>query len=419
MKQGDYNVFVIFRFACYEDRHMELGPSSSVLMKASPVFVQQVEVRDENGEGALVYGFSEKPKPNKEVNWSSSSYLTVGSYSWKGYTLWLNKGSKICMRWATQTTALSNIEIVLVKGKHLHLSFCPFSFDDTVYTNTKHQHIYDWNLQNKSMFLQEKVDKTKCWPAVTFPFIALFLNEQVIGKQAEYTIDEDDKYYVGVINSSPKTIMTTFNLSVKSMVYDVSKAKNMCSTLNGSYQLNLQFPNMHYVVVSTADNVRSQPFGDIDGQYVELSFVARVVSYNSILGFPVIIILLVLKSLAVCDSEETVWTDKRPVPLTHRMTAVEDDDETGPSEGLYDAKVCIICYDDQRSCFFIPCGHCATCYACAQRSKQSGWLLFLNQAASAMRHRWRPLQNGDGNEGISCRESREEPLKLGLRCTRF
>ncbi|XP_068654881.1 E3 ubiquitin-protein ligase APD2-like isoform X2 [Aristolochia californica] len=34
---------------------------------------------------------------------------------------------------------------------------------------------------------------------------------------------------------------------------------------------------------------------------------------------------------------------------------------------LYDGKMCVICYDGQRNCFFIPCGHCATCYTCAQK----------------------------------------------------
>ncbi|KAK8704446.1 hypothetical protein V6N13_048068 [Hibiscus sabdariffa] len=311
---------VVLRFGCYGDRHMVLGPSSSVLLKANPVFVQHVEVRDEDGEGALVYGFSEKPELNKEVKWSSSSYLTVGSYSWKGYTLWLNKGSKICMRWATQTTALNDIQIVLVKGE-----------------------------RRQDILL----------PTVTFPFISLFLNEQVIGKQAEYTIDEDDKYYVGVVNSSPKSIMMTYNLSVTSMVYDVLKAKNMCSTLNGSCRIDLQSPNTHYVVVSTADD------SEIDGVYVELSFVARFVPYIVILGFPIIVVLLVLKWLAACVSEANVWTEK-PIPLIYKMTA-EEDHETGSSEGLYDSKVCIICYEEERSGFFVPCGHCATCHACAQR----------------------------------------------------
>lgn len=40
---------------------------------------------------------------------------------------------------------------------------------------------------------------------------------------------------------------------------------------------------------------------------------------------------------------------------------------TSSPEDLYDKKLCVICYDEQRNCFFVPCGHCATCYVCAQR----------------------------------------------------
>ncbi|XP_039071507.1 uncharacterized protein LOC120218648 [Hibiscus syriacus] len=144
-------------------------------------------------QGLLFMGFQRSR--NKEANWSSSSYLIVGSYDRKGYSLWLNKGSKICMRWATQTSRSDKIEILLIKGK-----------------------------------------------------------------EAEYTIDEDGHYYVGVTNSNPRSITMTFNLTVTAMVYDVSKATSVCSALNGSCYLDLQFPNTHYVVVSTADNVKSKHF---------------------------------------------------------------------------------------------------------------------------------------------------------------
>lgn len=111
----------------------------------------------------------------------------------------------------------------------------------------------------------------------------------------------------------------------------------------------------------------------------------------SSVGFFIIIIFLVLKYLGACDTETTVvdtavreisWrTETEPilpektVHLTYGTTAEEDNDdaETGSSssssEDLYDAKLCVICYDDQRNCFFVPCGHCATCYDCAQRYK--------------------------------------------------
>ena len=62
---------------------MVLGPNSSRLMKASSMFVEEVEVRDENRKETLLYGFSEKPELSKEANWSASNYLVVGSYGRK------------------------------------------------------------------------------------------------------------------------------------------------------------------------------------------------------------------------------------------------------------------------------------------------------------------------------------------------
>ena len=46
-------------------------------------------------------------------------------------------------------------------------------------------------------------------------------------------------------------------------------------------------------------------------------------------------------------------------------------------EELYDAKICVICYDQPRNCFLVPCGHCATCHDCALRWGQPHELMFL------------------------------------------
>ncbi|OMO78852.1 Zinc finger, RING-type [Corchorus capsularis] len=339
-----FAVAVSIRYGYYGDCRMVLGPSSSRLIKASSVFVDQVEVRDNNGKGALLYGFSQKPELCRESNWNASNFLIVRSYSRKGYYLWLNKGSRIFIRWATQMSKLDKLEVVMIKGERKSETLLP-------------------NLTNS--------------------FDALFLNEPVIGKEAEYTIEEDDKYYVGVINSNPMSIIMTFTLNVISKVYDVTRSSNMCSTLNGSCRLKLLFPDTQYVVVSTPDSADLA-----DGWYIELSFLARVVTYIAFLGAFIIIVFLVLKYLGACEGETPVvdtytreipWrteTDpilpEKPVHLTYGTTAGEEDDaETGSSssssEDLYDAKLCVICYDDQRNCFFVPCGHCATCYDCAQR----------------------------------------------------
>lgn len=30
-------------------------------------------------------------------------------------------------------------------------------------------------------------------------------------------------------------------------------------------------------------------------------------------------------------------------------------------------RLCVICYDSPRDCFFLPCGHCAACFTCGTR----------------------------------------------------
>ncbi|KAL4376311.1 hypothetical protein GQ457_02G015030 [Hibiscus cannabinus] len=113
-----------------------------------------------------------------------------------------------------------------------------------------------------------------------------------------------------------------------------------------------------------------------------LGFFARLVAYVAILAVMVVVVLLILKYLmefgdqsgdledvrAAAESETDPLLPEKTIPITYGTC--EDDVETGScssGEDLYDARICIICYDEQRNCFFVPCGHCATCYDCAQR----------------------------------------------------
>lgn len=103
-----------------------------------------------------------------------------------------------------------------------------------------------------------------------------------------------------------------------------------------------------------------------------------------------IFILLILKYLGVCDGESAMSVadeappsvgevnERAPIltPSKQASYGTNEEDDVDDSEGssssseeLYDAKLCVICYDEQRNCFFVPCGHCATCYDCAQRSQ--------------------------------------------------
>ncbi|KAF8410149.1 hypothetical protein HHK36_002671 [Tetracentron sinense] len=231
------------------------------------------------------------------------------------------------MRWEVPTSSVSDLLVIVIKGER--------NFETVL-------------------------------PNPSNPLDALVLSNPTNGiGEAEYIIEEDDSYYIGVVNMNPRSIVMAMNVNVSSKMYNTAKAKSMCSTISGLCRLKLLFP-------------RTQ-FGDIDGWDVELSFVARLITYVAILGFVVVIILLILKYLGACDGEmtpdEVIETETDPIlpekaiPFTYGTS--EEDTELGmcstSSDDLYDGKICVICYEEQRNSFFVPCGHCASCYTCAQR----------------------------------------------------
>ncbi|KAL5559136.1 hypothetical protein UlMin_035347 [Ulmus minor] len=335
-------VAVTVRYGYFGDCRMVLGPSSSRLVKANSLFIEEIEARDDDKKGVSLHSFSEKPELSFETNWTVSDYLIVGSYSRKGFSLWLNRGSKIYLRLDAHSSILDHLEAVMLKGER--------NFETLV-------------------------------PKLKNSFNATLLNETISGKEAKYAIEEDDRYYLDIINTNSRSIITTLNVSVSSKMYNLTKAQNECSTTNGSCRVKLLFADTKYVVLTTPNT------GKLDGWYIEISFMARVVTYIALLGFIVIVIFLIFKYLGGCDGENSVEYRSTPVqiqeeitethpilpekPIRHTYGTGEEDEEdeasSTSSEDLYDAKLCVICYDDQRNCFFVPCGHCATCYDCAQR----------------------------------------------------
>ncbi|XP_049355743.1 E3 ubiquitin-protein ligase APD4-like [Solanum verrucosum] len=137
-------------------------------------------------------------------------------------------------------------------------------------------------------------------------------------------------------------------------MYDITKAKSMC--------LNLSYLSPKYVVLATPDTQ------DLSGTYVEISFIARFVTFLGVLGVAVIITCFILKSLGACHDESYEVTESDPISQHQEVKSIygtyEEEANCGrssSSEDLYDGRICVICYDNSRNCFFVPCGHFATC----------------------------------------------------------
>ncbi|PIA32977.1 hypothetical protein AQUCO_04200014v1 [Aquilegia coerulea] len=328
------SVLMIIHYGYNGDTQLVLGPNSSRLLKANSVFVEKIQARDETEEGLVLYGFSDKPKLSLPCNWNVSNHLVlVETHRRRGFSLWLNEGSRILVTWTAHINDFKNLSLTVIKGESNFVTLQP--------SNS--------------------------------PASPVLRNLTYGNIQVEYLISEDDTYYISVENKNPRSIFMAMNVDVSSTMYDTTKANSKCSMINGLCQLKLFFPSTQYILLTTPNS------GNVEGSVIELYFVARLIIYVTILVILVVIIMLILKYFGGYDEprtpeEATMTTEaeplvpERPSPLTYG-TNEEDSDlgSCGSSEDLYDGKICAICYNEQRNCFFVPCGHCATCYECAQR----------------------------------------------------
>ncbi|KAM7510437.1 hypothetical protein LguiB_009312 [Lonicera macranthoides] len=155
---------------------------------------------------------------------------------------------------------------------------------------------------------------------------------------------------------------------------------NMSSTVKRVYLSD------EYAILVSSNELAND---DQDDWEIIVSFLARSVVYITILVVVTIVVSLIIKFLKDCDdrvhreaaeveqeSETTTETNRLLPNLkdsnsgtygTMEADDLESGNSSSSSDELYDGKICIICYDQHRNCFFVPCGHSATCYDCAQR----------------------------------------------------
>lgn len=141
--------------------------------------------------------------------------------------------------------------------------------------------------------------------------------------------------------------------------------------MNSTRNFNLLIPQRQRIVLPTDENNNNNIQASIE------ILLARIGIYAAILGTIFIVVFLIFKYLGSCNDSGRAASETEPlVPqkIIGLPYGTDEDDEgyttagsSSNSDDLYDGKICVICYDTLRNCFFIPCGHCATCHDCAMR----------------------------------------------------
>ncbi|XP_057816171.1 E3 ubiquitin-protein ligase APD2 isoform X1 [Cryptomeria japonica] len=326
----------------YGTSQLVLAPNYSHLIEASPIFVKEIQLKyDEQEGGPVLYGFSNKPKLDVERNWSLKHTLYIDPDYHKEFAVWLNAGSKFWLSCEDKSFGFLDILLVVLKGE---------------------ESLQEW-IQDPSN-----------------PHLGL-LRLKISGYgETEYIVKEDGNYYFVVGNFNQHSAEVVMRLNFTSKMYNTQTANYKCSMGKGLCAVKLSILQNSYALLTTPSG--SNITGGRSVWSVELSYGARLLTYIIILGVIILVVYCIFRILGHLD--QTTQTNTEPeeserTPLIPPKESTSDlstygtlgqDQESGlnsSTEDLYDGKICVICYDEPRSCFFVPCGHCATCYTCGQR----------------------------------------------------
>ncbi|CAL5335146.1 unnamed protein product [Camellia sinensis] len=317
--------------------NLQLGSNCSLLITPNPLFVESIKVEqlDEANNGPILYGFYKEPPRDVVTTWSEtqSTYIPAHLYKWnEGFAQWL---------------------------------------EDISYPNST----MSWNVIHGSGIIQQD-------------------------------IFQSSTYYVAVGNLNQEEVESSWrechcnvqlNISLKAFLYNTSDAYYNCAVAHSACSLKMFFPSGNAAVLTSPGP--EQVAGTTSDQwYVKLSYGPRWITYLVGIGVMTVFMLLAFHFLNnfQCTHEEgnrfqfgELRSERAPL-LTQKdddlsswgssYDSVSQDDEdledglaVGSLEGkpLKDGeynnnirRLCAICFDAPRDCFFLPCGHCVACFAC-------------------------------------------------------
>ncbi|CAH2058841.1 unnamed protein product [Thlaspi arvense] len=320
----------------YRPHHVLMGPSSSLLMEPSPIFVQSVKVKDldDSKSGLELFGFYKTPSLDAVVNWSESRSVSVPHRSFKAWPFYLNEGASLNISYTVKPEDRP-VRLVVKQGK-----------------------------ASESLLQEPVYDTALSWNVV-----------RGSGK-VEVKISSSSSYYVAVANSKLKDIEVELDIAVRAVLYDSKDPFYKCTFSNGECTFDAMSLSGTSIVLTSPVPKQGAPVEDGEW-FIQLSYQPRWMAYVIITGFLCCFALLVIQLMnwlwlklerALTDND----SPRRP------LLANKDDDGSSmgsSNESFVDdadledlsgngVEDCIMCFEARRDCFFLPCGHCVTCYEC-------------------------------------------------------
>ncbi|OMO85057.1 Zinc finger, RING/FYVE/PHD-type [Corchorus capsularis] len=345
----------------YGTRNILVGPNCSILIQPNPIFVQSVKVEELGNSKAKLklYGFFKSPSLDVVRTWSESNAATVQSDSHMEWIYYLNRGSQVNISYNVNSTG-SSVFFIIAQGS-----------------------------EGLSQWLQNP----------TYPNTTLSWNIIHGSGRIEQDIYSSSSYYIALGNLNSEDIEVTLNITVRAIIYNTTEAYYRCTLTDGDCSLSILFPQGNSVVLTSPGPDQSSSANDWS---VKLSYGPRWMTYILGIGVMTVIMLFGFDFLNKLHfGRQNVTSGRYGAIASSRAPLLPNKDDDITSWGSsYDSissdeadledflpaagssvegtsldgensnntrRLCAICFDAPRDCFFLPCGHCVACFACGTR----------------------------------------------------
>ncbi|XP_073135398.1 E3 ubiquitin-protein ligase APD1-like [Henckelia pumila] len=347
-------------FGVYAPQDMRLGSYSSILINPNHLIVESVKVEKlEPAKDLMLYGFHKSPPLDAVINWTDSHMVTFPASTHKEWIFYLNEGSRINISYSVNSGRSSSLVLVIVEGN---------------------EGLDVW-LDNPS-----------------YPTTALSWNIIYGNGSFQYEMPKSSSYYIAVGNLNYEVVEVELKIGIKALLYNTAEAYHKCNIAEGTCNVNLFFLSDNTALLTSPGQISGLANDDWS---VKIVYGPRWSVYLVGIGVVTFFVLLINRILNnfqstnqengigpaglpgserapllvqkddnpssqgssyASDSEDELYLEHVQAGDTQNGKPVRDDEYNSNIRRL-----CAICFDDPRDCFFIPCGHCVACFGCATR----------------------------------------------------
>eukprot|EP00250_Pteridium_aquilinum_P015315 c22516_g1_i2 orf=306-1361(-) len=296
-------------------------------------------------KGPVLYTFSVPPVLSCRSLWSENHTMLLEPDNHQEYMVRVNKGSKLHVSCMMQSAGFYSILLTISQG---------------------------YSRRRKWFGSRTVRHAVEAWREV---------HSQV--GDLEYEAMQDGNYFISVRNLNQQPVAIELQLEVNATIYSTESADTECFLGPKSCVVSLPTVGKRYTLLTTGASENGTLTWEVD-----LSYGARWISYYSILAGVLLLVSALLKTMSRFSQslQEQAMPQDAVVDEGMRSSLLSlKDGETDAgldanldfqgmdnqlSKNMPDAYLCAICLDAPKTVFFIPCGHAATCLACAKRIRQ-------------------------------------------------